>query len=598
MALNQAANQVALRDDEAPPDARARVAVAAARADDVVLDEPLQRLLAARRNVRWTLARVRRTAVRAHALGKFSDLVLATATSPAMLEYLDNAQSAAGRINENYARELMELHTLGVSGGPSGSTLHAAGRAGTGARADRRGPQPDATPRRGLPPDQQPLLRPARVCSSSTRCGTTSAPKTVLGQHDRRPAASPEIEDAVDAALPPAGDGALHQHEARDLLRRRRRRRAALVDRMARTFQKTDGSIAAVLREMFLDRDVRRRARARRRRRSRSSRIRCSSSSRRCGWPTTARRITNYRPIVGWLHAARASRCTDGSRRTAIRSTEAAWTSSGQMVRRFEIARAIGSGNAGLFNHDDNTPGPSIGFPMLSSRLFYDAIEPALCARDARGARPRPRRSRSGTRSCWRRRTGCSGERDGGRHGLSRRDVLKLALARRRASAAAGARHRLAGVRRARRGRREVPARLSARRLRRGQRRRFPSAATSTTSRARRSRCRNPIRPIRTPRSRSRGRTTPRRGACIRRSRTRCCRSGRSGQLAFVPFAGTEDLTRSHFETQDSVESGLPVPAPGAARARVRIGLSQSSRRRARRHGRAGRVHRRSARSS
>lgn len=37
------------------------------------------------------------------------------------------------------------------------------------------------------------------------------------------------------------------------------------------------------------------------------------------------------------------------------------------------------------------------------------------------------------------------------------------------------------------------------------------------------------------------------------------------GQLAFVPFAGTEDLTRSHFETQDSVEGGLPVSAPGSA---------------------------------
>jgi uncharacterized protein (DUF1501 family) len=35
------------------------------------------------------------------------------------------------------------------------------------------------------------------------------------------------------------------------------------------------------------------------------------------------------------------------------------------------------------------------------------------------------------------------------------------------------------------------------------------------------------------------------------------------GQLAFVPFAGTEDLTRSHFETQDSMESGMPVAAPG-----------------------------------
>ncbi|MEP6914742.1 MAG: DUF1501 domain-containing protein [Acidobacteriota bacterium] len=36
------------------------------------------------------------------------------------------------------------------------------------------------------------------------------------------------------------------------------------------------------------------------------------------------------------------------------------------------------------------------------------------------------------------------------------------------------------------------------------------------------------------------------------------------GQLAFVPFAGTDDLTRSHFETQDSMESGMPVSAPGS----------------------------------
>jgi uncharacterized protein (DUF1501 family) len=37
------------------------------------------------------------------------------------------------------------------------------------------------------------------------------------------------------------------------------------------------------------------------------------------------------------------------------------------------------------------------------------------------------------------------------------------------------------------------------------------------------------------------------------------------GQLAFVPFAGTDDLTRSHFETQDSMESGMPVSASGRA---------------------------------
>ncbi len=69
-----------------------------------------------------------RDVIRPHALGKFYDLLVATAQSPAMLMYLDNWLSigphseAAGKngqsgLNENYARELMELHTLGVDGG-------------------------------------------------------------------------------------------------------------------------------------------------------------------------------------------------------------------------------------------------------------------------------------------------------------------------------------------------------------------------------------------------------------------------------------------------------------------------------------------------
>ena len=55
--------------------------------------------------------------VRAHALGKFEDLLLASARHPAMLFYLDQAQSNVRGLNENYARELMELHTLGVDAG-------------------------------------------------------------------------------------------------------------------------------------------------------------------------------------------------------------------------------------------------------------------------------------------------------------------------------------------------------------------------------------------------------------------------------------------------------------------------------------------------
>ena len=79
---------------------------------------------------RFSIPEYEREAIRPHVLGKFRDLLEATAKSPAMLFYLDNFQSvrpdldANNRnrkvkrgLNENYGRELMELHTLGVNGG-------------------------------------------------------------------------------------------------------------------------------------------------------------------------------------------------------------------------------------------------------------------------------------------------------------------------------------------------------------------------------------------------------------------------------------------------------------------------------------------------
>ncbi len=91
----------------------------------------------------YLLSSYERETVRPRALGRFEDLLVATAESPAMLEYLDNARSigadsqaadrvkrlkemrpngplakaASAGLNENYGRELMELHTLGVNGG-------------------------------------------------------------------------------------------------------------------------------------------------------------------------------------------------------------------------------------------------------------------------------------------------------------------------------------------------------------------------------------------------------------------------------------------------------------------------------------------------
>jgi uncharacterized protein (DUF1800 family) len=101
-----------------------------------------------------------RSAIRPYALGRFEDLLLATARHPAMLFYLDNAQSVApgatpprrarGRsgpapaqrprgLNENYARELLELHTLGVDGGYTQADVVAVARILTGWSIRRNG---------------------------------------------------------------------------------------------------------------------------------------------------------------------------------------------------------------------------------------------------------------------------------------------------------------------------------------------------------------------------------------------------------------------------------------------------------------------------
>ena len=101
---------------------------------------------------RWLLPAYDRDTIRPNAMGKFSELLLATAQSPAMLFYLDNFQSVSpdanrGRamrrqnlqaqrprrgINENYARELMELHTLGVDGGYTQKDVQEVARCFTG----------------------------------------------------------------------------------------------------------------------------------------------------------------------------------------------------------------------------------------------------------------------------------------------------------------------------------------------------------------------------------------------------------------------------------------------------------------------------------
>jgi hypothetical protein len=145
---------------------------------------------------------------------------------------------------------------------------------------------------------------------------------------------------------------------------------------MAATFQKTDGSISAVLRVMFLDKDFVAALNALTPRLEKfKDPMQFVVSSLRLAYD--GKTLTNYHSVTGWLQQLGEplyGRVTpDG-----YPLTEPAWTSSGQMVRRFEIARAIGSGSAGLFNGEDNKPGPTVGFPILMTRLFYDGIQPTL----------------------------------------------------------------------------------------------------------------------------------------------------------------------------------------------------------------------------
>lgn len=80
-----------------------------------------------------------REVIRPHALGNFGDMLRASAHSPAMLVYLDNVVNEKSHPNENYAREIMELHTLGVDGGYTEMDVLEVARCFTGWSVSRNG---------------------------------------------------------------------------------------------------------------------------------------------------------------------------------------------------------------------------------------------------------------------------------------------------------------------------------------------------------------------------------------------------------------------------------------------------------------------------
>lgn len=314
-------------------------------------------------NLRWLVGDYEEHAIRPHVFGHFKDLVLATLEHPAMLQYLDNNQNAAGHINENYARELMELHTLGVGSGYSQQDVQNLARVLTGVGVNS-GDAPH------VKPDLQRLYRrdgafefnPARHDFGS---------KMLLG-HTIDGKGFGEVEDAVKLIVAqPACARFISTQLALYFVADNPP--AALVDRMSHTFMHTDGDLAAVLRTMFLSREFNASLGGKFK-----DPMRFVVSAVRFAYD--GRPISNTRPMVNWLNGlgegTYGHQTPDGYSLTEIN-----WASSGQMSRRFDIARLIGAGNAGLFNAESGGASAATGFPQLSNRLYFEAVEPFLVSR-------------------------------------------------------------------------------------------------------------------------------------------------------------------------------------------------------------------------
>src|SRR4051812_4630340 len=249
-------------------------------------------------------------AIRPYALGRFRDLLGASARHPAMLVFLDNARNSAGRLNENYARELMELHTLGVDGGYTQRDVEALARILTGWSLDFSGEQPAR-------------FYPRRHDHSA---------KQFLGTTIRAKGAA-ELDEALDRL-------ARHPATARFVSRKLAvffvadAPPPALVERMASTFTASDGDIAQVLRTMFTSAEFRASLGGKFK-----DPLHYALSALRL--VLDERPLPDAQPVVGALARlgqplyARAT--PDG-----YPLTKADWASGGQLAARFEIARAIG----------------------------------------------------------------------------------------------------------------------------------------------------------------------------------------------------------------------------------------------------------------
>ncbi|HEV7800043.1 MAG TPA: DUF1800 domain-containing protein [Burkholderiales bacterium] len=312
-------------------------------------------------NVRAMLGDYEEQAIRPHALGRFRALLGATARHPAMIRYLDNAQNAANRINENYARELMELHTLGVNGGYTQRDVQELARILTGIGINL-GPN---APK--IAPDRQSLYVRQGIFEFNPN-RHDFGDKSFLGETVKGRGLA-EVDEALDRL-------ARHPSTARFVSRKLAvyfvadDPPPALVERMAQRFLSSDGDIADTLRVMFRSPEF-----ADSLGRKFKDPVHYVISAVRLAYDE--RPILNTTPVINWLN-----RMGQGlyNRETpdGYPLTQASWASPGQMTTRFEIARAIGSGSAGLFRSEGPQPTDRPAFPQLSNALYHQSLQKTL----------------------------------------------------------------------------------------------------------------------------------------------------------------------------------------------------------------------------
>ncbi len=325
-------------------------------------------VFAGKGNLRALVGDYEERAVRPHALGRFRDLLGATARHPAMLLYLDNARNAAGRINENYARELMELHTLGVDGGYRQQDVQELARVLTGMGVSLRSPGEE-------PPRMRPTLRGHYLRDGLFEFAPQRhdwEPKTLLGQPLRAEGLA-EVDEALDRlARAPATARFITRKIALFLVGENPP--PALLQALAHTFERTDGDIAAVLEVLFNTPDFRASLGQRFR-----DPVQYVLAGLRLAHGDAV--LSTTEPTQAWLQRLAEplyGRATpDGYPLDA-----ASWSGSGQMSARFETARALGAGAAAIPPARDDAPArisPRTP-PALAQTAYVRTLEPTWSA--------------------------------------------------------------------------------------------------------------------------------------------------------------------------------------------------------------------------